>query len=52
MMHYFGIPIQTQLMIAYKMLTESIFGNFCSVKNCIVGMLLTCPITVTNYSIE
>ena len=45
-MHYFGIPRNTQPMIAYKILTE-VFLEI-PVKNCIEGMLLTCPIDKTN----
>ena len=41
-MHCFGIPRHTQSMIVYKILTE-VFLEI-QVKNCIVGMLITCPI--------
>ena len=40
--HYFTIPRHTQSIIAYKILTEYFWK--CKLKNCIVGMLLTCPI--------
>ena len=40
-MHYFGNRGHTQAMIAYMILL-SFSGN--SSENCIVGMLLTCPI--------
>ena len=38
-----NIPRHTPSMVAYMILTEYFLKN--SVKNCIVGMLLTCPIT-------
>ena len=41
-MQYFGNPRHTQSMMAYMILTE--FFLEIPVKNCIVGMLLTCPI--------
>ena len=42
-MHYFRNPRHTQSIITYKILTEYLFLEN-PVKNCIVGMLLTCPI--------
>ena len=42
-MLYFGNLRNTQSMIAYMILTECFRQEF-PVKNCIVGMLLTCPI--------
>ena len=40
-MYYFGNPRHTQSMIAYDF--DRVFLEI-PVKNCIVGMLLTCPI--------
>ena len=52
-MHYFWIPRHNQSIIAYK--TDWVFLEI-PVENCIVGMLLTCPIgqihddcSITNY---
>ena len=42
-MHYFGIPGHNHSMMTYMILTEYFFEI--PAKNCIVGMLLTCPIT-------
>ena len=45
-MHYFEDPRHTQSMIEYFI--SSVFLEI-PVKNCIVGMLLTCPITKSHY---
>ena len=42
-MHYFRNPRPTQTIITYKILTENLFLEN-PVKNCVVGMFLTCPI--------
>ena len=44
--HYLGIPRGTQSMIAYQDF-DWVFLEI-PVKNCIVGMLLTCPIVMWN----
>ena len=46
-MHYFGNPGHTQSMIVYMILSEY-FWKF-PVKNCIVRILLACPIRTLNY---
>ena len=46
-MHYFGNPRHTQSMIAYDF--DWVFLEI-PVKNCIMGMLLTCPIRQINTS--
>ena len=43
-MQYFGIPRHTQSMTAYKVLTEYFLKI--PLKNCIVGMLSTCPMII------
>ena len=48
--HHFGNPRHTQSMIAYKILTEYFWEI--PVKNCIVGVVLTCPIQIAFGAIK
>ena len=48
-MHYFGNPRHTQTIVAYMILAD--FPEI-PVKNCIVAMLLRCPIVADYLGIE